>query len=75
MLPISHLSLPPTVTLTKNTKKWKQSPMIKEKTKDKKVSDPSNENNTNQKKDSVRQDEDKRKKKKKQFDRGMEMGG
>ena len=48
--------------------------MIKDKTKKKKVSDPSNANNTNQKKGSVPQDEVKRKKKK-QFDRGMEMGG
>ena len=53
---------PPTVSLPKNTKKQKQSSMIKDKTKKKKVNAPSNENNTNQKKGSVPQGEDKTKK-------------
>ena len=55
---------PPTVTLPKSTKKRKQSRMIKDKTKKKKVNAPSDENNTNQKKGSVLQDKDKTKKKK-----------
>ena len=55
---------PPTVTQPKNTKKRKQSSMIKDKTKKKKVNAPSNKNNTNQKKGSVPQDKDKTKKKK-----------
>ena len=38
-----------TVTLPKSTKKWKQSSMIKDKTKKEKVNAPSDENNTNQK--------------------------
>ena len=38
---------PPTVTLPKNTKKWKQSLMIKDKSKEKKVNAPSDKNNTN----------------------------
>ena len=53
-----------TVTLPKSTKKWKQSSMIKDKTKKEKVNAPSDENNTNQKQGIVRQDEDKIKKKK-----------
>ena len=60
----SKFTPPPTVTLPKNTKKRKQSSMIKDKTKKKKVNAPSDENNTNQKKGSVPQDEDKTKKKK-----------
>ena len=52
----------PTVTLPKNTKKRKQSSMIKDKLKKKKVSAPSGENNPNQKKGSVPQDEDKTRK-------------
>ena len=60
----SKSTTPPTVTLPKNTKKWKQSLMIKDKTKKKKVNAPSNENNTNQKRGSVPQGEDKTKKKK-----------
>ena len=55
---------PPAVTLPKNTKKWKQSSMIKDKTKKKNVNAPPDENNTNQKKGSVPQDKNKRKKKK-----------
>ena len=55
---------PPTVTLPKNIKKWKQSSMRKDKMKKKKVNAPSDVNNTNQKKDSVPQDKDKTKKKK-----------
>ena len=55
---------PPTVTQPKNTKKRKQSSMIKCKRKKKRVNAPSNKNNTNQKKGSVPQDEDKTKKKK-----------
>ena len=55
---------PPTVTLPKNTKKRKQSSIIKDKTKTKKFNAPSDKNNTNQKKGSVPQDEDKTKKKK-----------
>ena len=47
----------PTVTLPKNTKKRKQSSMIKEKKKKEKVNAPSDENNTNQKKDTVPQNE------------------
>ena len=53
---------PPTITLPQNTKKRKQSSMIKDKTKKKKVNAPSDKNNTNQKKGSVLQDEDKTKK-------------
>ena len=40
----------PTATLPKNTKKRKQSSMIKHKMKKKKINAPSNENNANQKK-------------------------
>ena len=60
----SKSTLPPMVTLPKNTRKRKQSSIVKDKMKKKKVSAPSNENNTNQKKDSVLQDKDKTKKKK-----------
>ena len=57
-------STPPlTVTLPKNTKNRKQSSMIKDKTKKKKVNAPSDESNTNQKKGSAPQHEDKTKKK------------
>ena len=60
----SKSTLPPMVTLPKNTRKWKQSSIVKDKMKKKKVNAPSNENNTNQKKDSVLQDKGKTKKKK-----------
>ena len=53
-----------TVTLPKNTKKRKQSSMIKDKTKKKKVNTQSEECKTNQKKCSVPQGEEKTKKKK-----------
>ena len=55
---------PPTVTLPQNTKKWRQSSMIKDKTKKKKVNAPSDKSNTNQKKGTVPQDKNKTKKKK-----------
>ena len=53
----------PTATLPKNTKKRKQSSMIKHKMKKKEINAPSNENNTNQKKGSALQDKDKTNKK------------
>ena len=52
----------PTVTLPKDTKKKKQSLMVKDKMKKKKTNAPSDKNNTNQKRDSASQDEDKTKK-------------
>ena len=55
----------PIVTLPKNIKKQKQSSMMKDKTKKRKVNAPSDKNNTNQKRGSVLQDEDKSKKKEK----------
>ena len=61
---LTKFTPPPTVTLPKNTKKWKQSSSIKDKTEEKKVNALSDENNKNQKKVSVPQDEDKTKKKK-----------
>ena len=60
----SKSTLPPMVTLPKNTRKRKQSLIVKDKMKKKKVNAPSNENNTNQKKDGILQDKDKTKKKK-----------
>ena len=60
----SKSTLPPMVTLPKNTRKRKQSSIVKDKMKKKKVNAPSNENNTNQKKDGVLQDKGKTKKKK-----------
>ena len=65
----------PTGTLPKNIKKQKQSSMMKDKTKKRKVNAPSDKNNTNQKRGSVPQDEDKSKKKKKQYDRRMKIRG
>ena len=53
-----------TVTLPKSSKKWEQSPMIKDKMEKKKVNVLFNENNTDQKKGSVPQGEDKTKKEK-----------
>ena len=55
---------PPTDTILKNTKKWKQSLMIKDKTKKKKVNAPPDEDNANQTKDSVQQGEDKQRRNK-----------
>ena len=60
----SSKSTPPTVTLSKNTRKRKQSSMVKTIMKKKKVIAPSYENKINQKKGSVPQDKDKAKKKK-----------
>ena len=52
----------PTVTVPKNTKKKKQSLMIKNKMKKKKINAPSDKNDTNQKRGSASQNEDKTKK-------------
>ena len=69
----SKSSPPSTITLPKNTKKRKESSMIKDKTEKKKDNSPSNDNNASQKR-AVSCKTKTKQRRKNQYNREMEMG-